>query len=676
MLARVEKEPGRAVWFAAATLSLIWFVIYLTTVSPTVNFIDSGELITALHEPGVAHPPGYPLYILLGYVASRLPLGEVAWRVNAMSALWGALAVGTFFLLVLRAAAYLQPRFARHNRPMKGNRKRTGVSIAPSAPQSAAGTSASQMWLFVASAAAGASLLGASSTFWSRTAQAKMYSLHYMLVLLLFLLALAAREAYERQEERRTTRLLIATAAVLGLSFANHLMTVLVVVPLILLFVAGGGFRERLRAGFRRLHFIVPALVVPLLLYLYMPVRAAQRPVMNWGSTDNWGDFWRHITGWQFRTYLAGDIPGNISRNSGLLAGFTAAQWGFLTLFVLAAALVGAGLLARVSLPLFVSTATFAAVTLAFDLVYGISEIEPYAVPLYMVACLWAGLIPALWVALHTPARSVRGSELAHGRAERQGRVIAGLLGGLALISAILVYPAQNYSNNRLAEQFVLNVFSEMPGKSIVITDYWDFYAPTYYLQMLREVRPDIVLIDKSLLRYPWYTSQLRQRYPWLIEKSQDIVERFSAEQRRWVNGEQYDEQVINDGYFDLLSSFVERNYPEYVPYVLWLQDCPPGAQCESNLIAQDWVRQPTGLAFRLWPPGAPSPSLPPEPDYVLRGITFDHVGFDTFARVNSEMYRQAYLRLADLYGRSGSVDAAQRMDARARELSAALQGR
>ena len=91
---KARSKVSREVWIAGALLTLAWLVVYLATVSPTVNFIDSGELITAVHEPGVVHPPGYPLYTLLGYVVSHaLWWGEVAWRVNALSAFFGALAV-------------------------------------------------------------------------------------------------------------------------------------------------------------------------------------------------------------------------------------------------------------------------------------------------------------------------------------------------------------------------------------------------------------------------------------------------------------------------------------------------------------------------------------------------------------------------------------------------------
>jgi hypothetical protein len=677
MFARLLIEPQRAVWLVAAALGLGWFVVYLTTVSPTVNFIDSGELITALHEPGVAHPPGYPLYTLLGYVASRVPIGDVAWRVNAMSAFWGALAVGAYFILIFRVALFIQPRSAERRVEGRGRRGRVrSVSDTSDAPAQTAAGRPNLQWLYIAGAAAGASLLAASSTFWSRTAQAKMYSLHFFLLAILFLLALEARKAYERQDDTKVTRWLVALSAALGLAFTNHLMTALAVIPVGLLFLTGDRPRDRLMAIARRTRFVAPAFLVPLLLYLYMPLRASQSPVMNWGSTDNWGDFWRHVTGWQFRTYLEGDVAGNVSRNTQLIAGYAAEQWGFLTIVVLAAAVIGAVFLARTSAPLFIATLALLVITLSFDLVYGISEIEPYVVPIYVVACVWAGLFPASWNALRVRATAKGQSRGQAPTFARQGWVAASLLGVLALLTAVLVYPKQDYSDNRLAEQYVLNVFSELPEKSIVITDYWDFYAPTYYLQMLKEIRPDVVLIDKSLLRYPWYTEQLRQRYPWLIERSQDIVDRFAPEQRRWVNGEPYNAEVINTGYFDLLTSFVERNYPEYTPYVHWLQDCPPDAQCESNLIAADWLRQPTGLSYRLWPPDTTTQPLPPEPNYSMAGITTNAVSFDTFARVNSEMYRQAYLRLADLYGRSGNSEGAARLDERARELAVALQGR
>ena len=81
-------------------------MVYLFTLSPTVNFLDSGELITVGATAGVAHPPGYPLYTLLVILAAAIPIGDTAVRVNLVSALGGALAVGLFYALTYEILAH------------------------------------------------------------------------------------------------------------------------------------------------------------------------------------------------------------------------------------------------------------------------------------------------------------------------------------------------------------------------------------------------------------------------------------------------------------------------------------------------------------------------------------------------------------------------------------------
>jgi hypothetical protein len=691
MLARLAREPRRAFWPAAGLLALFWFIIYLSTVSPTVNFIDSGELITAAYEPGIAHPPGYPLYVLLGYVASHVLWGEVAWRVNVVSALFGALAIGAFFVLIFQLGDYIlaQPR-TRSRQAARRPAQPTKGKGQPRRPEStpAAATTAPAIrpeWLLLASAAAGASILGASASFWSRTAQAKMYSLHYFLVAVLFILALGFRRAYERGDAPAQTRWLVALAATLGLSMTNHLMTVLTVVPIALLLFLGPELAGRWRAVVKRLVYAVPAALLPLLLYAYLPVRAGQAPIMNWGSPTTWDDFYRHISGWQFRTYLLSDINGNISRNSELIfggrtgPGYAVGQWSFLTVLVYLAGIAGAVLLARTNIRVFAVTAAYAAITLIFSLVYGISEIEPYMVPFYAMFAVWLGLAPGA-LFRYLQARSTPRRQEAPG--VDPARIVwasVGAVGALALVSLLLVYPNQNYRENRLAEQFARNTFADLPQNSLLITDYWDFYAPTYYLQLVEKQRPDLVIIDKSLLRYPWYTEQLTRRYPDLMAKSQDIVDTFSREQRNWVDGKAFDVNVLNTSYIELLTSFVERNIDARPAYLMLLIPCDPRLppeQCENNQIAPTYQRQPAGLVWKLVNGQAANVELPPEPNYNLNGILTNPVPFDTFARENSRMYVDAFTRLAAMYRNAGDEERSNRMLQRASEVNAALQGR
>jgi Tfp pilus assembly protein PilF len=77
------------------------FITYLITLCPSNYFGDSGELITAIITLGVPHPTGFPVYILSGKVFSMLPLASPAFRVNLMSAFFGAL-VPVFIFLAAR----------------------------------------------------------------------------------------------------------------------------------------------------------------------------------------------------------------------------------------------------------------------------------------------------------------------------------------------------------------------------------------------------------------------------------------------------------------------------------------------------------------------------------------------------------------------------------------------
>src|SRR5690242_19090402 len=87
-------------------VSLLSLVVYMITLSPTVNFIDSGELITVGVRAGIAHPPGYPLYTLLAILGGALPFSDRAVGVNLISALAGALAAGLFYALVYETIAH------------------------------------------------------------------------------------------------------------------------------------------------------------------------------------------------------------------------------------------------------------------------------------------------------------------------------------------------------------------------------------------------------------------------------------------------------------------------------------------------------------------------------------------------------------------------------------------
>ncbi len=89
----------RAPYGWAALVFVLVLLGYTLTLAPTVTFWDAGEFIAASWTLGIPHPPGTPLFVLLGHVwAKLLPVGEVAFRLNLMSAVFSAAAAAAFFL--------------------------------------------------------------------------------------------------------------------------------------------------------------------------------------------------------------------------------------------------------------------------------------------------------------------------------------------------------------------------------------------------------------------------------------------------------------------------------------------------------------------------------------------------------------------------------------------------
>ena len=175
-------------------------VLYAVSTPRTVMLEDDGSFISASWFAGVAHPPGYPLYILLGWFVSHLiPFGSVAWRVHSLSGLMGALTCACIAWIIIRRT---------------GNR--------PAADLAAAA-------------------LGVSEHFWSQAIIADVYTTNTAVV---FLTLVLIQEAAVRQD----TRLWVAAAGVYGLGFANHYPLLILGSPVFLAFVvaAGRDFRSRL----------------------------------------------------------------------------------------------------------------------------------------------------------------------------------------------------------------------------------------------------------------------------------------------------------------------------------------------------------------------------------------------------------------------------------------------
>ena len=198
--------PRRTHLFVALLSFLVPLVAYTMTITPTVPFWDSGEYIATSYILGLPHPPGNPVYTMIGRVVSLIPIESVAWRVNWMSALASALACLFTFLFTVRA---LRKTFA------------------PESPSWAAWI-ACELGGLVA-----AFFVAFGKSFWDSAIEAEVYALSSCLGAFIVWLGF---NWWDHQGEPGNDNLLLLIMYVVGISTGVHLGTVLVFIPLVVLF--------------------------------------------------------------------------------------------------------------------------------------------------------------------------------------------------------------------------------------------------------------------------------------------------------------------------------------------------------------------------------------------------------------------------------------------------------
>ncbi|MGD0059185.1 MAG: DUF2723 domain-containing protein [Verrucomicrobiia bacterium] len=193
--------------------SVVSFAVYLCTLAPGVTLENSSELLTASHSLGVPHPPGYPVWMILAAIWQRIiPLNNIAWRVNLMCALVGALAVGLMAWLISKSGRVMASRCGF----LQGRESGAGLN-----------------WIILASSVSAAWMLAFSPAMWSQSVVTEVGTLNVFF--LVAILALLYRWSFEPE---RRWRIYLA-GFLWGVSLTDHQTLVLLTVafPTFLWFV-------------------------------------------------------------------------------------------------------------------------------------------------------------------------------------------------------------------------------------------------------------------------------------------------------------------------------------------------------------------------------------------------------------------------------------------------------
>jgi len=446
--------PKKVDFALSIGLGFVAFSLYLSTLAPTLLFADGGEFQFVPYVLGIAHPTGYPLYLILGWLWSHLlPLGDVAYRMNLLSALWGGVTVGLLYLvaLLLLAQAKVEPLYLRQ-----------GL------------------------AAVAALAFAASSTFWSQAIIAEVYTFNTFFVALTLLLLLL-------WAEKRDKRSLYLSAIVYGLGLAHH-GTIILLAPAYLLFIWLTDPRP-LREP-RSLAALLLLSSLPLLLYLYIPLRAPHTSYLRipLGSGRELVLYENSLKGF-LRLVLSQTLGSQRLVPSGFISEhllkITRILGGEFTAFGLILGLLGwlrsfraRNLLALTSLS-YLALLIFGLLGSLLTYLFRFTgDIKAFLLP--------AHIIFALWIALGGAALAEAIVRLLKGAATRF--ILLAILALLPLSLLIKNFSSVDRSQDFRARRFWDVILTEsIPKGAILVSNDRNEMMPLWYLQQVEGVRPDLL---------------------------------------------------------------------------------------------------------------------------------------------------------------------------------------
>lgn len=415
------RRPSSVVGLLEVALFLIALVVYVGTLAPDVLPADSGEFQLAAPLLGVPHPPGYPLYMLLGRLFTLLPIGTPAYRLNLLSAVSGALTLA----LVSASVRHICVGVGRAQGAFYG-------------------------------AVTAALALGAATTFWAQSTTANVRSLTGLFTALC-LYALVAR----RWE-------LFALSLGLGLTHHASLAFFGLVLVLYLLLTERGLWRQP-----RRWARLIGLTALPVLVFLYLPIRGAQGAPLAPPDLTTWQGFWAHVLARGF----AGDMFAFTRPD--LLAGRLPVLGNILTfefnLPLLVAMALGAALLLLRDGRLALLLAGGAALHSFVAITYRAPQTVEYMFPAYVALAVLAGVAVAWLMQAEIAFKAIGAAVLLAGLA----------LGGRNLPS--YRWLAGDYDTR----QVIQTLLQQAPADAIILSN-WHWATPMWYLQEIEGQRRDV----------------------------------------------------------------------------------------------------------------------------------------------------------------------------------------
>lgn len=448
-----ESRWLRDGWWTTTFTFTVSFFLYLRTMAPTIYNLDSAELTTAASTGGLVRATGYPLYLIIGRLWSHLPIGDVGYRMNLLSAVCAALTLA------------LAERILR----------RLGVGV----------------WARLAALG----LLATAQFFWALALIAEVYTLHTAILAGIILALL-------RWAERPTPGRLAVATILTGVGFGNHVATVLAA-PGCVWFVLNAAPKKALEL--RSLCLAVIGLAAGLAVYVYLPLVYWTRPEFNYvGWFDAYGRFdpinlatleglWWLVSGKVFSDVMMAYSTPELLREVGH---FGAELVRAFMVIGIGPGLVGIVVSWRRSRALGGLLLLVFAISAGFYINYRVIDKDTMFLPAYLVWALWVG-IGYQWLIewAGRPSSAIQ-------PAARRTTVLAlkAIMAGAVIFAVNWTWPLVDLSDDWSTRERGEEILG-LAGPDALIVGWWGTVPVVEYLQLVEGQRRDVQAINRFLIR-------------------------------------------------------------------------------------------------------------------------------------------------------------------------------
>ena len=486
-----SHEEGSFILWHSLVCLVLFVAVYVKCTSVSIPSGDAGDFVMTAYHFGVAHPPGYPLYVTIGYIWMRiLPFGTPAFKLNLLTSIIGGVAAFILYITTFRLTK------------------------------------------FVPSAILASSVFAFSHLTWFHSIGAEIFALNNLFCGLLLYWVVK----FQRAAVTSRAKIAVEASFISGLSMCNQHTSILFI-AVIGMWMFVSLLRDKSLTG-RQFVLTGVAFLFGLLPYIQLPLSAyfSNSPI-TWGNHKTLTAILNHITRGDYGSMRlsANDHPSNFLVSFKLLTMDMIHELGMLTAVLCVFCLVTARNFPSIKTEVNVYVSALSLYTLFFCKQANIDTSRPFL----------SGVLERFWMQSNIVVSVLSGCglwTLYSTILTKYPRLKNGLY-AIFSIGALLVawrqvsrnYSSCDMSENKIVETYGKAILDGLPPNSIVLLSGDVESYSTRYLRYCEGYRDDVDVIDSEMLGYPWFKEthqhglkhfifpEERTRYLWFSSKDNPI---------------------------------------------------------------------------------------------------------------------------------------------------------